>query len=250
MEATHGQGLQVQPLFPLAVGLVQRRPDPLDLAIQIQEIRALQNGANSNPDPGCAWTGDLNCCWQLHRNTCFQPLLKELIAFVGTYLDELGFNRQALVLHLQRCWPVVSEPGQVVGRHHHPNAHLSGVYYLTGNGTPRSGCLRLFPLRQANELVPGLGVGHGGPIGADSPGARRWIAPWHDISPLAGQLVVFPASIDHCVLENRDSESRISLSFDLVLSAPHAQEGGAPPEYLAPHPLDWQPIGEDGPLSA
>ena len=134
---------------------------------------SLQGGARANPDPGCAWTGDLNGVWQLHP-------------------------------------------------------HLSAAYYFNGDGSGRSGCLRFFPPCQANELVPGLAVGH--------------------VAPQAGLLVLFPASVDHAVLENGDpDDSRFSLSLDLVLTAPKAHEGmaaaaGGPPEYLAPHPADWQPL--------
>jgi hypothetical protein len=53
--------------------------------------------------------------------------------------------------------------------------------------------------------------------------------------------------VDHAVLENEDpDDSRFSISFDLVLTAPIASAGG-PAEYLAPHPADWQAID---PLSA
>ena len=148
-----------------------------------------------------------------------------------------------MALHIQRCWPVVSELDQVVGRHHHPNAHLSAVYYLNGDGSGRSGCLRLFPPRQVNELVAGLAVGHGGPIRDDDPAAAQWNAPWFDLAPRAGLLVLFPASVDHAVQENEDpNDSRFSISLDLVLTAPAASSGG-PAEYLAPHPGDWQEVG-------
>ena len=154
------------------------------------------------------------------------------------------------LLHLQRSWPVVSAFGQGIGRHHHPNAHLSGVYYLNGDGSGRSGCLRFFPLAQPNELVPGLAVGHDGPIRADSDGARLWNAPWVDVAPRAGLLLLFPAQLDHAVLENHDSDdNRVSISFDLALTAPPAAAGegsgggeAAPPEYLAPHPAAWDPV--------
>lgn len=238
----HAAGLQLQALFPLALAQVQRHPDPLDLAIQLQAIRELQSDASSNPDPGCAWTGDLNGAWQLHRHPVFAPLMTELLAHAWDYLDAVGFASERVSLHLQRCWPVVSECGQVVGRHHHPNAHLSGVYYLNGDGSGRSGCLRFFPPRQPNELVPGLAVGHDGPIRQDWPQAQRWTAPWVDIAPRAGLLLLFPAGVDHAVLENEDpDDSRFSISFDLVLTAPAAAEG-EPPEYLAPHPRDWQEV--------
>jgi uncharacterized protein (TIGR02466 family) len=247
--------LAIQPLFPLALGQVQLRPDPLDTALQIQALHQLRGAASSNPDEGCAWTGDLNGLWQLHRQPQFAPLIQTISGHAASYLERLGFDQSRLALHIQRCWPVVSELGQVVGRHHHPNAHLSAVYYLNGDGSGRSGCLRFFPPRQANELVPGLAVGHDGPIRGDRPAAAQWNAPWFDLAPRAGLLVLFPASVDHAVLENEDpDDSRFSISLDLVLTAPPALQAEAtpaspiarpqasPPEYLAPHPADWQAV--------
>jgi uncharacterized protein (TIGR02466 family) len=235
--------LTLQPLFPLALGMVQLPVDPLDVALQLQAIRELQGLAVSNPDPGCAWTGDLHGAWQLHRHPTFAPLITSVAGQAVVYLEGLGFERNRVALHIQRCWPVVSELGQVVGRHHHPNAHLSAVVYLNGDGSGRSGCLRFFPPRQSNELVPGLAVGHGGPIRADAPAAAQWNAPWFDLAPRAGLLVLFPASVDHAVLENEDpNDSRFSISLDLVLTAPKG-ETGTSAEYLAPHPGAWQEVG-------
>jgi hypothetical protein len=76
----------------------------------------------------------------------------------------------------------------------------------------------------------------------ESAAAAQWNAPWFDLAPRAGLLVLFPSSVDHAVLENEDpDDSRFSISLDLVLTAPKAAHG-APPEYLAPHPGDWQAV--------
>ena len=228
--------LAIEPLFPVALGRVQLAPDPIDTALQIQAIHRLRGGATSNPDPGCAWTGDLNGVWQLQQHPDLAPLIATLVGHAEAYLDQLGFDRARLALHVQRCWPVLSEAGQVVGRHHHPNAHLSAIYYFNGDGSGRSGCLRLWPQRQVNELVPGMAVGHGGPLGP-SP----WTAPHVDVAPRAGLLVLFPSSLDHAVLPNEDPDDlRCSLSIDFALSAPRSEAGAASPEYLAPHPSQWQ----------
>jgi hypothetical protein len=236
--------LALTPLFPLALAQVQLRPDPWDSAVWMQEVLALRGAAEGNPTPGCAWTGDINGVWQLHRLEPFQWLRQQVEAQAWAYLAQLGFRPGSVALHIQRSWPVVSEAGQVVGRHHHPNAHLSAVYYLNGDGSGRSGCLRLFPQRQVNELVPGLAVGHGGPLGESSPALERWNAPWHDVAPQAGLLVLFPASTDHAVTANDDAEElRLSVAFDLALSAPLAGPADpAPPEYLAPHPGQWSAV--------
>jgi uncharacterized protein (TIGR02466 family) len=163
-------------------------------------------------------------------------LIADVLAQAQGYLQQLGFDRRQVALHLQRCWPVLSEPGQVVGRHHHPNAHLSAVYYLSGDGSGRCGCLRFWPQRQVNELVPGMAVGHGGPLNL-----TPWSQPWVDVAPRAGLLVLFPSCLDHAVLSNEaEDELRASISLDLVLTA--AADAAAPAEYLAPHPDHWQQV--------
>jgi uncharacterized protein (TIGR02466 family) len=228
--------LVIQPLFPVALGQVQLRPDPLELALQLQCLHGLRGESGSNPDPGCAWTGDLNGVWQLHRQPAFTALVSSIAEHAHAYLVQLGFDPTRVALHLQRCWPVLSEPGQVVGRHHHPNAHLSAVYYLSGDGSGSCGCLRFWPRQQVNELVPGLAVGHGGPLEGSA-----WLQPWVDVGPRAGLLLLFPSCLDHAVLTNDDSEDlRASISIDFVLTARAGDPD--PPEYLAPHPDQWQEL--------
>jgi hypothetical protein len=236
--------MELEALFPLALGRVQLRLDPWDLALLMQEVLALRGDAEGNPTPGCAWTGDINGIWQLHRLEAFAPITAEVQRQAWGYLQQLGFRPGSVALHVQRAWPVVSEAGQVVGRHHHPNAHLSAVLYLNGDGSGRSGCLRLFPRQQCNELVPGLAVGHGGPIDHGDAAAMRWNAPWLDVAPQAGLLVLFPANTDHAVTANEDEDDlRLSLAFDLALTAPLAgPDDPAPPEYLAPHPAQWSQV--------
>ena len=236
--------LTLQPLFPLALATVQLRLDPWDLALLIQEVLALRGFSSGNPTPGCAWTGDINGIWQLHAHPAFAAISAQVEHHAWAYLQELGFEHSAVALHIQRSWPVVSEAGQVVGRHHHPNAHLSAVLYLNGDGSGRCGCLRLFPHRQVNELVPGLAVGHGGPLQNAASASQAWNAPFHDVAPHAGLLVLFPASTDHAVTANEDEEDlRFSLAFDLALTAPIATSSAkAPPEYLAPHPSQWSQL--------
>jgi uncharacterized protein (TIGR02466 family) len=231
--------LAIQPLFPMALGRVQLAPDPLDTALLLQRALALREQVPS--EEGVAWTGDVRGAGELHRDLLFAPLITRLSDHAWPYLAGLGFDRRRVALHVQRSWPVLSDVGEQVGRHHHPNAHLSAIYYLNGDGSGRSGCLRLFAPRQVNELVPGLAVGQDGPI--DATAALN--QPWHDVAPRAGLLLLFPASVDHAVLPNDDpDDTRFSLSIDFVLTAPEAAPH--PGEYLAPHPGRWLAIGEDG----
>ena len=239
--------MELQSLFPLALARVQLQLDPLQLAQWMQEVMDLRGDAQSNPEPGCAWTGDINGIWQLHKLPVFSPLVDAVAEHARDYLAGLGFDLPQVELHIQRCWPVVSASDQAIGRHHHPTAHLSAIVYLTGDGSPSCGCLRLFAPHNLNELVPGLAVGHGGPLQQQLKPAQRWNSPWVDIAPSAGLLLLFPAALDHAVTANTSrDEARLSIAFDLALTAP---QGTVPPEYLAPHPSQWDPLRQDGPLS-
>ena len=233
--------MDLHALFPTVVATEQLRLDPLEVAGQLQTLMTLRGDRFSNPDPGCAWTGDLNGVWQLHEHPDFRGLADQVVARVWHYLACTGFDCAQVDLHLQRCWPVLSEWGQVIGRHHHPNAHLSAVAYLSGGGTGNDGALCLHAPSHLNELVPGLAVGHGGPLRDDHPGTQpQWL-----LAPEPGLLVVFPSRLDHSVLENADPDGlRVSVSFDFVLTARAAER---PPEYLSPHPNQWQRCSRPAP---
>ena len=70
--------------------------------------------------------------------------------------------------------------------------------------------------------------------------ARAWNAPWVDVAPRAGLLLLFPASVDHAVLDNDSAEERrVSIAMDFALTAPAATTPMAEAEYLAPHPSTW-----------
>ena len=84
--------LELQPLFPLAVAQVQLRLDPLELAVLMQEVLALRGAAEGNPEQGCAWTGDINGIWQLHRLQAFAGVTDHLRRHSWSYLEQLGFE--------------------------------------------------------------------------------------------------------------------------------------------------------------
>ena len=228
-------------LFSVALAAVQLKPDPIDTACLLQQFLAMRGSAEGNSEPGCAWTGDLHGHHQIHRCQDAAWLVEQLDRHVADYLLGLGFKPGSVCVHIQRSWPVISEPGQLIGRHHHPNAHLSAVYYLSGNGSGKCGALRLFNPNPLNELIPGMAVGGQGPLEAS---AARCIS-HHDVAAHAGLLLLFPARLDHAVLENCSDNTRFSISFDLVLTAP---PGPSSAEYLPPQPSLWAPLRQDGNL--
>ncbi|HVY60076.1 MAG TPA: TIGR02466 family protein [Planctomycetota bacterium] len=221
--------LAIDTPFPLAVGRVLLQPDPLDTARMMQQALAWRGKARSNPEEHSAWTGDINGIWQVHRHPSFAWLTAAVQRHVRAFCARLGFDPAAVAFQFQRSWPVVSEPGQAVDCHHHPNAHVSCVYYLNGDGSGDAGVLRLYPPHYGNELVPGVKV--------KSP----YNQPSLDIAPEAGLLVIFPSRTDHAVTSNESADLRFSISMDIHLSAP-LEAGPNPLEFLAPDPRYWDPF--------
>ena len=112
--------LQLHQLFPTVVATTQLPLDPLQQASSMQALLGLRGEAEGNPNEGCAWTGDLHGVWQLHQQQPFQALAELVVEQAWSYLGSIGFERSQVALHLQRCWPVISDWDQAIGRHHHP----------------------------------------------------------------------------------------------------------------------------------
>jgi len=112
-------------------------PDPLTTAAMMQDVLALRGSTLSNPDPGCAGPAISMVSGSCTAYLVLPGCANKLKLRPGP-TRSLGFKLEEIALFIQRSWPVVSEEGMVVGRHHHPNAHLSAVFYLNGDGSGRA----------------------------------------------------------------------------------------------------------------
>jgi uncharacterized protein (TIGR02466 family) len=139
-------------------------------------------------------------------------------------------------LYIQRAWPIVSRTEQEVGSHCHNTAHISAVYYIKvpAEGTYDPGRLVFFNDARVNEVSPGLGSENTDIVDDDN-----YLNQLHsDYVPVEGRLVMFPAKQRHAVTMNETEELRVSLSFDIVLTATGKVAGAY--EFLTPPPHQWQ----------
>lgn len=95
------------------------------------------------------------------------------------------------------AWLTIQPPGQQYQMHVHPNAILTGTYYLN---TPEN-CGNLVLIDTQDVAVDPL------------TGTVKII----DIVPKEGNMVFFPAYVMHEVRKNESKQVRISLTFDLNL---------------------------------
>ncbi len=106
------------------------------------------------------------------------------------------------------AWANVNRPGDANHRHHHPGAFWSGVYWVDAGDEDQGGELELcdprgvlpaFYAPQLRYAIPGcLSAG-----GSDF------------LNPRTGQMILFPAWLEHAVRPYRGTRPRISVAFNL-----------------------------------
>jgi uncharacterized protein (TIGR02466 family) len=226
--------------FPLAIyreDLADAASYKMPMLSAIQDLAA--NGLEPRNFPNMAWTGDIHGVERIHQNPCFAWIVSQVEVHTLRYLDALGIDLDKLDLYIQRAWPIVSRPDQQVSEHCHNTAHISVVYYISvpNSGSDEAGSLIFFNDARLNEVCPGLGSEN-----------TDLIVDGNDLNlecttycPVEGRLLIFPAKQRHAVALNQSEGDRISLSFDIVVTAKSGQPAGAY-EFLTPPPSQWQPF--------
>jgi len=152
------QTLQIQPLFPLALGRVALGPDPLTTAAMMQDVLALRGSTLSNPDPGWCLDRRSHGVWQLHRLPGFAWLREQVEAQAWAYSKPSASSSRRSALFIQRSWAGGQRRGHGGwGPITTPMPTSAPVFYLNGDGSGRGGSLRLFAPRQAERARAGGG---------------------------------------------------------------------------------------------
>ncbi len=233
--------MSIETWFPLALYLedlwesADHQQSLLDAVLALE-----QQSGERRAYPEMAWTGDLHRISQIHTDPRFGWICAQVEAHTQIYLQELGVDLGQVDLYFQRSWPIVSRKGQAVGIHRHPTAHISAVYYIAvpDGQSEDPGSLVFFDDARVNEICPGLGSEN-----------TQVIAEWTDLNllqvvypPVAGRLVIFPAKQRHEVTINTSDQIRVSLSFDIAVTAQVGQNTESY-EFLPPPPDQWQRFG-------
>lgn len=132
----------------------------------------------------------------------FNQLQNIILSAVGDAFADfenisLPASPQDLPFEMCSAWITVMPPGERYLMHTHPNAILTGTYYLS---TPENSGDLAFIDTQDIALDPIAGT-----------------AKIIKIPPKEGNLVFFPTYLMHEVQKNNSNEVRISLTFDLKM---------------------------------
>ncbi len=136
----------------------------------------------------------------LFEDDRFAPLADAARGVFDLIFDEMGPPKFP---HELEAWANVHDAGGYNAYHNHAGALLSACYYLSV--PPESGALVLRDPRPGAMLSPWQG--------SLRPNCGSEIA----ITPVTGQLVVFPNWLEHGTEAHGDNESRISIPINAIL---------------------------------
>lgn len=129
----------------------------------------------------------------------FKTVEKHLARHAKAFAQEIGLDLRGRKQLLSGLWVNLLEPGGLHGSHIHPNAVISGTYYVAT--PPGAGAIRFED--------PRLGLMMHAP-----PRRKTAAAPFLSIAPEPGTLLLWESWLRHEVPLNQADTPRISISFN------------------------------------
>ena len=109
------------------------------------------------------------------------------------------------------AWANVNRMGDYHDLHNHPHCYLSGTYYVKIPGDTEAGGRKDLRPNRITFYDPRPGINMGS-IRNDP-----YVDPEFTILPEPGLLMLWPAFLNHFVHPNLSKETRISVSFNIIL---------------------------------
>jgi uncharacterized protein (TIGR02466 family) len=133
----------------------------------------------------------------------FTQIIDRNVLEVATFLS---WDLTKISVNVTTCWAMVNDKYASNALHNHPNSILSGVYYLQ---TPaHCGGITFTDPRSASRMLnPPLTE------------FNLWTLPKISYKPEAGAMLLFPSWLMHGVETNLSDEARISMSFNIGMTA-------------------------------
>ena len=157
-----------------------------------------------------------------HRLPQAKSINKRVLSLADKYLSSIGAASSIYQVFIQKSWPVFIQPGANISIHSHPNACLSGVYYLDvcSNSDKINFCR---DSKHEEEL-----------ISLRSKGESDF-----EINVRNGRFVLFPSHLKHYVSRTSSDKTRISVSYDLTVTLRPSNRQSFDGEMQISHPSCW-----------
>jgi uncharacterized protein (TIGR02466 family) len=153
--------------------------------------------------------GSWHSATALHKNPAYEPLLTEVDGALGRISQELNYATDQ-VLKVTSMWSIINPPGNGNRAHVHPNSLWSGVYYVQASES--GGKIEFIDPRTVNIMNQPKYESK----------KKRPRECWTKVTykPVAGRMLIFPASLYHGVDPNLSKKSgragdRVIVSFNI-----------------------------------
>ena len=144
--------------------------------------------------------------WQSHDVDLSAPDLQELIGTVTDKLNELHrhFNfSNSMRQSIDEAWVNINKKGNFNYAHNHPGKFFSCVYYVKG-GLKKGNIDFTTPVEAHAYTI------HNHMVAAHNSFTGHALS----IPPITGELLIFPAWLNHVVRQNETDEDRISIALN------------------------------------
>jgi len=142
----------------------------------------------------------------LDANEC-KPLKEQIQAHVENFIfDQLQVSKKSIPT-IEKSWVNRYGPGDFAQTHFHRNSLLSGCYYI--ETLPNSGNIVFQKDRSFNNLFDASVD-----MGFDNP-TNIFNSTFWPVSPVTGDLILFPSHVSHGVSKNITDQFRFSLAFNV-----------------------------------
>lgn len=187
--------MELVDLFPKTIAVAELKTLTPELIARAIDHIAL---TSSNPVAG---DGGFTSDQQLLDRVVFREVKQEILGLCREFANAYSH----IVEDIQICnsWGNVVRNGDTIRLHRHSNSYISGSFYLT-DGSP-------FNIVDAERTSL-----FGGFLPeCRQEGSLRSMESFN-ISPKPGRIILFPASLMHCVLVSKSNEPRYSIAFNAI----------------------------------
>ena len=157
----------------------------------------------SNTQPSSAFSNQLG--WQSHRKFMEEECMKGILPFIGEcildYINKTMVMSKFNSLNIISLWANVCPKYSYHRKHTHPDAIVSGAYYIQ---IPEPAARIIFTNPQhlfKNTLW-----------------SRKLGLPYYSIAPKEGMCLIFDSTTEHEVESNMAEDARISVSFNCQIN--------------------------------
>jgi len=138
------------------------------------------------------------------ENKTLENLKKDLNKKIIDYFNKVVCTSNSVTPYITQSWLNYTEANQFHHRHSHSNSYVSGVFYI--NADRKVDQIKFYKMnRPVIELT--ADVLRPTPFNAPS-----W---WHAVH--TGDIILFPSTLIHGVDRKKETNTRISLSFNVFL---------------------------------